>query len=335
MRRRKKCGPGEILKIGYKRHAYYRRPYVRKDGTHVTGAWIPESEVKPTCIRDVGNVGKGPKTLPRPDSIIHLSDYGYAIRKPTAERHAALRRASRDTNPLLVLKRLNLIRNYQPIPEIKQIFSRDVDYMKKVYAKYKKIHGSIPRHRITSFKKHQHGGGSEITTQEPLTDVDFEQSDNSTSVEKIDSQISEKSRSKSVSIKTSTKKVEVCDTNGKCETRIIVFDLYQIDGRNVIFRTLDENDTHHVLILDRIYIDPNQSRETVLEKLKNNKGLLIGIFVDEILEGYFQYKPLDKKNVKIIWFCANRGYGTILYKFLEKFLKKNEYKYITIDLDKA
>ncbi|MEM0353984.1 MAG: hypothetical protein QXW79_00245 [Thermoplasmata archaeon] len=327
---RKKCGPGEILKIGYKRRAYYRKPYVRKNGTHVTGTWIPESEVKPSCIRDLGKVGKGPKTLPKLDSLIHLSDYGYAIRKSAPERHAALRRAARDTNPLLVLKRLNLIRNYQPIPEIKQIFSRDVDYMKRLYANYRKKHGPIPRHRISSFKKNQLGGYSE--TQEPSNNPESEQSDDLENMENDNPKI--KSKSKSVSIKTSTKKMEVCDSNGKCEIRIIVFDSYQIDGHKVIFRTLDENDVHHVLILDRVYIDPNQTKEIVLEKLKN-KGLLIGIFVDEILEGYFQYKPLDKKNVKIIWFCANQGYGTILYKFLEKFLKKNEYKCIIIDLDKT
>ena len=122
------CDSKKILREGYERKAYKR-----KNGTFVHAAYI-----KPTCVKDMGRPGKGPKTLPKPDKLIHLTNYGYSVHAPDKKREAALLAASKDYGILPILRRINLIRNYQAVPENKLIFSKDVDYMKKLYANAKK-----------------------------------------------------------------------------------------------------------------------------------------------------------------------------------------------------
>lgn len=134
----KKCKKGEIEKSGYDRRGYKRQSYISKFGIRVPSTYIAPTYVAPTCIKDVGKPGKGPKTLPKLDSNIHLTKYGYNIHKSENRRHNALRLASKDFGLLPVLRRINLIRNYQANQDIKNIFSQDVEYMKKMYSKYKK-----------------------------------------------------------------------------------------------------------------------------------------------------------------------------------------------------
>lgn len=97
--------------------------------------------VKRTCVPDKGKPGKTPKSkqvLPKPSKEISLSKYGYSTQKTETKRRASLRAASRDLeDPLVVLRRLNLIRNYQADPATKRKMSKDVTYMKQEYAKYK------------------------------------------------------------------------------------------------------------------------------------------------------------------------------------------------------
>lgn len=126
-----KCKKGEILRDGY-----HRKGYTRKDGTKVSAADVPS-----TCIKDRGAKGKGPKILPEPDPDIHLSEYGYRVHESKTNRRAALRDAAEDMGALPVLRRLNLIRNYQAIPDIKDTMSEDVRYMSNLYAKEKKQKG--------------------------------------------------------------------------------------------------------------------------------------------------------------------------------------------------
>lgn len=127
------CSPGKIMRKGYKRSAYKRT-----DGTVVK-----ETKVDPVCIKDQGKPGKGPKTLPKPDDKLHLSKYGYYYKKSADARHKALRSAVKENDALKVLRRLNLLRNYQSVPEVKSVFSDDVEYMKKLYSKIKKNDNQI------------------------------------------------------------------------------------------------------------------------------------------------------------------------------------------------
>jgi len=80
------------------------------------------------------------KLLPKPDKNVHLSKYGYETSKKASTRKASLKRASAKIGALPVLKRLNLIRNItRPDLEVKNILSKDVEYMKKIYKKEKPI----------------------------------------------------------------------------------------------------------------------------------------------------------------------------------------------------
>ena len=81
------------------------------------------------------------KLLPRPDpSGIHLSKYGYTTSKKQSQRRSSLKKGSKKHGALPVLKILNLIRNLtstQTSDKTKKahdIMSKDVEYMKKLYA---------------------------------------------------------------------------------------------------------------------------------------------------------------------------------------------------------
>ncbi len=96
------------------------------------------SRVASSCIEDVGAPGKGLKTLPRLSEDVHLSKYGYSLKKKASSRRASLKRASRDIGTLPVLKRTNLIANYTAVPENKAKLRADVEYLKRQYSKEKK-----------------------------------------------------------------------------------------------------------------------------------------------------------------------------------------------------
>lgn len=110
------CAKGQILRVGY----------TTRKGV----------KVKPTCIKDRGKPGKGPKTLPDTSGDLHLTDYGYKTALAASTRRAALRRASQAEGTLAVLRHLNLIRNKQASgSDAKNIMSEDVNYMKQYYSR--------------------------------------------------------------------------------------------------------------------------------------------------------------------------------------------------------
>lgn len=130
-----KCAIGQI-----ERKAYTRKSYVRKDGTIVS-----KSKVEATCIDDKGRAGKGPETLPKRKSNIHLTKYGYSVHTAPVTRHRALDTASKSVGTLLVLRKMNYYRNLQGNVAIKQIFSDDVEYMRNKYAHEKEKRAKLPR----------------------------------------------------------------------------------------------------------------------------------------------------------------------------------------------
>lgn len=303
----KKCGPGQILKKGYHRKGYQRKEYIR-DGTVIKSTHVPGTYVPPTCIKDRGKKGRGPKNLPRPDQLLHLSKYGYSVHKPTKERRAALRAASADNSIWEVEHRLNLIRNLQPTGErAKNIMSQDMEYMKKLY-KY-------------SGKHRQTGGRSDLFFN-PIRD---ESDTSDTAVDNVN--IPEGTK---VLVNTIIDREKICDDEGKCGVRNVVYEEHIVNDRQVIFYTLGEKDVDDILALDKLYLDSDEDRATALEKVEDNPGLLIGIRVDGQMNGYAHYEPLENNEVTIVWFCAHKGYGTPLYQFLERYFKKNDYTKIKI-----
>lgn len=121
-----KCSVGEIL----------RKAYTRKDGTRV----------KSTCIKDVGKKGKSSKVLPTPVKG-SLGQYGYKNVKntPVKTRHDALEKGVKDVGYATIIRRVNLIANYNKNtnPAVYDILRKDIGWMQKKlgpeYAKsYKK-----------------------------------------------------------------------------------------------------------------------------------------------------------------------------------------------------
>nr|QBK88212.1 MAG: hypothetical protein LCMAC202_05740 [Marseillevirus LCMAC202] len=120
-----KCPPGKIR----------RKAYTRKDGTYV----------KSTCVPDVGQPGKTParkKVLPVPVKG-NLSKYGYFDVKNTTPkvRRAALLKAVKAAGYATIVRRVNLIANYNKLskPEVHEIMRSDMDWMKEnLFSKYSK-----------------------------------------------------------------------------------------------------------------------------------------------------------------------------------------------------
>ena len=324
----KKCGPGEIMRKGYQRKGYQRNEYTRKTGTTIPATYVSAAEVPPICIKDVGKPGKGPKTLPKPDNLVHLSKYGYSIHRPEPERRAALRAAIKDYNTLLILRRLNLLRNYQAIPENKEIFTKDVEYMKKLYSNIKQSKPRSNKQSKYSNKQSLHGG-SDSLFQDPLTSDMTEISETSETSDYVVDKIN-LPEPRTVEINTIVDREKMCDGEGKCGVRNIIYESHIVDDREIIFYTLGEKDADQILELDKMYLDSDQYKNSVMEKIIDNRGLLIGIKVDNILQGYCQYEPLENLEVKIVWFCANKGYGTPLYTFIEKYFRLNDFTRVVL-----
>jgi len=128
---RKKCSKGQIKRVSYMRRSYNR------GSTKVAATHVPE-----VCIADRGKPGKGPKILPKLEKEISLRKYGYDADKSSMARHDALNKATKKHPTLKVLRRLNLIANYQPHDptgeKIKKIMREDVEFLSHKYAEQKR-----------------------------------------------------------------------------------------------------------------------------------------------------------------------------------------------------
>ena len=244
------CPEGKIFKEGYEVQGY-----VRADGTHVNSF-----SVGATCITDRGALGKGERILPPLGDELHLKSYGYSIDRSEQARRKALREASKDNDPLEVLRRINLIRNYQAKDrknaENRKRFDDDVEYMKDFYARWKKQHS-------------QSGGHADIG----------------------------------------------------------VYESHNLDGMNIVYRTMDETDS--------LYLNDMESETPHLNKFFTwADGDVIGVFANNKLQGYFKYNlDLNKHAVMITHFKTLKGKRSLLYVFIEKYFSSNGFNTIYVVVD--
>jgi hypothetical protein len=275
-----RCAKDEILRKGY----------TKKSG----------SKVSAICIKDKSRLDLSK------NSNVHLSQYGYSHRQSVQDRHEALRKASVAKDPLKVLRRLNLIRNYQSMPDIKEVFDKDVEYMQNYYSKHKKSKGKMK-------------GGNVDSSEEVMIDSD--------------GAVVNKPAEKAISLEEVTNHRVNCES-GNCQVDIRVYESHSVDGRTVVFKTLDDSDIQGILKLDKTYLDANTDSMDIETKLDKHKGMLIGLIIDDSMQGYFQYYPLDNNTVEISYFCANKTFRKVLYTFMESFFRKNNYAsmYVTVDL---
>ena len=122
-----KCPSGKILRKGYN-----RKSYRKASGQKVAKAYVPA-----TCVPDKGKPGKGPKTLPPVKEKGLLRKYGYSSKLNQQSRAKALVQASTREGPLVVLRHLNLIRNYQSDERVKRKMTHDVQFLSRMYSKDK------------------------------------------------------------------------------------------------------------------------------------------------------------------------------------------------------
>lgn len=94
----KVCKPGQIIRKGYTRKAYYRA-----DGTYVSA-----SKVKPVCITDQGNPGKGLALIGKMKKG-ELTQFGYHLSSNVTYRRKALTKAIKRYDALSVFRKINAI----------------------------------------------------------------------------------------------------------------------------------------------------------------------------------------------------------------------------------
>lgn len=134
------CPKGKIRRVSYSRKGYTRKAYTNKKGSRVHSARISRTRVPSACVKDTGKPGKTPsykKVLPKPSKNMSLSKYGYSTHKSASIRRQALKKAS-GNKPLPVLRRLNLLANYQADPTAKAAMREDVEFMSNFYKQYKR-----------------------------------------------------------------------------------------------------------------------------------------------------------------------------------------------------
>jgi len=126
----KTCKKDEILRKGSIKKSHSRK---LSSGKKIK---VKQSRMSEVCITDIGQPGKGPKTLPPLGDDIHLSNFGYNLSATKLERQKSLKKASKKHSTLKVLKRTNLIANYSKANKKNYTKLRqDVEYLKNQYSK--------------------------------------------------------------------------------------------------------------------------------------------------------------------------------------------------------
>lgn len=111
-----------------RRSSYTRKSYIRKDGVKVKA-----TVVKSSLIIDRGKKGKGKKLFEIKDEGL-LTEKGYSLKKPEAERRVSLRKVSKEKGSLKVLRHLNAIRTLQKSNlENYSKLDKDVKFIQKEY----------------------------------------------------------------------------------------------------------------------------------------------------------------------------------------------------------
>ena len=152
----KSCGEKEILRASYNRKSYRRKSGSRIAATHVKASCVPATG---KAIRRGSKTPKAERVLPKPSEDVSLEAFGYGTHQPTHIRHKALEAASKKFGSLPILRRLNLLRNYQAHPAAKKVMSADVEFMSVLHARRvsRKSKGSSKGSRKSSRKGSRKG----------------------------------------------------------------------------------------------------------------------------------------------------------------------------------
>ena len=133
---RKVCSPGKVLRKAYVRRYttnVRERGYTVRRGSLRYRAYPKSGStlIKSTCIKDRGLPGQG-KNVFGPLRKGELKRYGYVYRKPTEERHVALRKAANQYGALSLFRKLNVVAKLskRTAPDASKVFSADRDWVR-------------------------------------------------------------------------------------------------------------------------------------------------------------------------------------------------------------
>lgn len=143
MRPNEECPKDYIKRKGYTRkfrNVVKREGFtVRRRGTlYTVRPKKNETYVPPSCIRDRGLPGKGPREGEEGIGSLRkgeLIKYGYSYRLSDLVRQKALRKAIKAYGPLSVYRKLDAVAKYsiRTAPDASKIFARDRDWIRKNY----------------------------------------------------------------------------------------------------------------------------------------------------------------------------------------------------------
>jgi hypothetical protein len=91
-----------------------------------------------TCIKDLGNPGKGIKIFPKL-KVGTLSSFGYSSKLNEKDRRSSLLQASKKTDLVTLIRKLNAVSilTKNTLPKTSKIFRKDLEFLQKL-AKSKK-----------------------------------------------------------------------------------------------------------------------------------------------------------------------------------------------------
>lgn len=301
-----RCKKGEILKKGYNKKGYLRQGYVKKNGTVVKTKYIRPTHVAPTCVSDVGTVGHGNKTLPKPDKHV-LTPFGYSIHNSRSKREDALKKSAKYNGILKVLKHLTLVHNYQTNPENKKRFEEDMEFMKKMYDPYRKV----PR------KKNQTGGASGVYNEDngEYYEEDEDEEDEDEDDDENDDENDDNNDVNIITLppddfylpndnfnETKTTRTKLQTDNSKNYTT----DKYKINGVEIVYRMINrQKENINILLMD----------------------------IDGKPRGVYYFKIVNNFAIVVVPFLKSK-YQSILYAYMEKYCKAREYNGIVVKLSK-
>lgn len=122
----KKCSTGEILREGYHKKSYSKSSSKGKV-SRVKSSWTP-----PTCIKSQTGRPKGHQLFVLEEGVLEKYGYTGISNKSQNKRHAALKSALKDINPLSLMRRINAlyVLNKNKNPDLAQKFHDDAAFIK-------------------------------------------------------------------------------------------------------------------------------------------------------------------------------------------------------------
>jgi len=110
--------------------------------------------VRPTCVKDMGKKGKGPKLIPKLKKGL-LTKYGYSSKETTQKRHSALKKAAKEYGAGNLVQKLNSIYvlNRGTNPKVAATFNKDKKWVMKNLEYDGAAHGSHKRKRKSRSRK--------------------------------------------------------------------------------------------------------------------------------------------------------------------------------------